>query len=180
MEVRAFNGLSRRILFAGATRAYLTTAGNHDAMKLTKQDWARIDSMMSGYIDRFAAALAAALGQRSLPQPGGHTLQPACSSPAVSGLDTICKTYDEVTCIQPGLGEWTLRAIKKASRGQPDSPFIGRITTVRRLMKWLTAHPEFVSSRILQPSANPPVPMPNRVRLRKGGRFVGPGQHPVA
>ena len=51
--------------------------------------------------------------------------------------------------LETGLSEWTLRAIKRASRGQPDSPFSGRLTTAARLSRWLESHPDFVPTSIL-------------------------------
>lgn len=62
-----------------------------------------------------------------------------------------CRKYSEVTAIAPGLSHWILAAIKRASRGQPDSPFVGRLTTVNRIIRWLDAHPEFVANRTMQP-----------------------------
>ena len=45
-----------------------------------------------------------------------------------------------------GLSRWTIHAMRKASRGQPDSPFRGRLTTAQWLMEWINRHPEFVAS----------------------------------
>lgn len=63
------------------------------------------------------------------------------------------KTYAAATA-ETGLSEWTLAAIKRASKGQPDSPFNGRIIDRVRLLKWLQAHPGFVATQILRPTAS--------------------------
>lgn len=57
----------------------------------------------------------------------------------MSTLDQLCKTYAEVQSIQPSLSRFILGAIKRASRGQADSPFRGRLTTPRQILKWLRA-----------------------------------------
>lgn len=44
-----------------------------------------------------------------------------------------------------------VQAVKKASEGQPDNPFSGRITTARRFNEWVLKHREFVASHWMRP-----------------------------
>jgi hypothetical protein len=57
--------------------------------------------------------------------------------------DKIYRTYAEASAAT-GLGVYTLKAIKLASIGKPGSPFTGRLTTQRRLLRWLEENPSFV------------------------------------
>jgi hypothetical protein len=47
-----------------------------------------------------------------------------------------------------GLSMWCISAIRKAGRMTGDSPFTGRITSLRAISAWLKRHPEFVPSKI--------------------------------
>jgi len=49
-----------------------------------------------------------------------------------------------------GVGRWTITAIRAASRGQPDCPWSGRFTTVRRIQDWIFNHPEFRAYKVLR------------------------------
>lgn len=74
-------------------------------------------------------------------------------------LDQICKTYAEVTALQPALSEWILKAIKSASHDaagepKPGCPFTGRITTPRRLLRWIEHNPGFVPNHHVRRSAD--------------------------
>lgn len=63
--------------------------------------------------------------------------------------DKVCRNYEDIKVVEPALTEWTLKAIKTASAGKPDSPFTGRLTTVRRLLRWLENNPAFVPSHFV-------------------------------
>jgi hypothetical protein len=71
----------------------------------------------------------------------------------------ILSTYAQVA-EATGLSEWTVSAIKVASRGQPDCPWVSRFTTSARIKKWLFAHPEFVPSYHHRKQPKPPLSSP--------------------
>lgn len=77
----------------------------------------------------------------------------------------FCNTY-AAAAEATGLSVWTLKAMKLAARGQPDSPFIGRLIEVERLKIWLRRHPEFVPSQTLRHLVPNPAPEP-RVKFAK-------------
>lgn len=85
--------------------------------------------------------------------------------------DKICRTYAAVTAIEPALSEWVLKAIKSASAGRSDCPFTGRLTTVRRLLRWLEAHPAFVPNHFV--NRRPPLPAGTPVPERSGQYRLG-------
>jgi hypothetical protein len=49
-----------------------------------------------------------------------------------------------------GLPLATVEAIKAATKGQPDSPFLGHYTTKRKLEAWILTHPEFEEQDVQQ------------------------------
>lgn len=63
--------------------------------------------------------------------------------------DKITRTAEEAGRLV-GLSRWTIQAIKKASKGAPDSPFAGRFTTPRKIREWLFSHPDFVATRYMR------------------------------
>lgn len=55
-----------------------------------------------------------------------------------------------------GLGEWVIRAIKKANKlfaaqGREPLIFTGRYSTPAKVSKWFDDHPDFVATRVLAP-----------------------------
>lgn len=89
-------------------------------------------------------------------------------------LDIICKSYLEVIRLQPGLTEHILKGIKCASFGQPNSPFTGRLTTPRRLLRWLEEHPDFVAEYYRRGWVKPGNAAPQGSREDQApGRFCG-------
>lgn len=87
--------------------------------------------------------------------------------------DRICRTYAAVTAIEPALTEWTLKSIKSASAGRSDCPFTGRLTTVRRILRWLEVNPAFVPSHFV--NRRPPVPEGTPKPERNGQYRLGLG-----
>lgn len=57
----------------------------------------------------------------------------------VDPLDILCMTNAQLRQIQPNLTEHVMRGIRAAC----DSPFRGGFVTVRWILQWLEAHPNF-------------------------------------
>lgn len=117
-------------------------------MPLTSSDIAKIRALIREEL--------AVLAAQSLTRPAPA----ASSSPrprAVSGPD-ICLNTHEAISAATGLTSYTIAMIKRASRGEPDSPFTGRITTARRLNRWVASHPQFVPTRVQKARNSPPYP----------------------
>jgi hypothetical protein len=110
-------------------------------MPLTRSDIAKIRDLIREEL--------AVLAAQSLVHSGGAGAKPPQVEQPPLGPDVQLQNYAAVTRAT-GLGRWTLGAIKRASRGEPDSPFTGRITTARRLNRWLADHPQFVPRRIYE------------------------------
>lgn len=65
------------------------------------------------------------------------------------GPDDLLGTASLVAAVCK-VSRWTVQAVIKASKGQPDSPFSGRYTTKARFNKWILDHPEFSASKVLR------------------------------
>lgn len=97
-------------------------------MSLTQRDLQVIDA-------RILAKLQELLGQ-AIARP---------QSPAFSPDERFCPNYAALKAAT-GLSVGMLQAIKRASRGKPDSPFRGRGAFPSHLTAWLAARPEFAPS----------------------------------
>lgn len=104
-----------------------------DSMALTKRDREEIQQMIAeGVRAQLRELLSGAVA-------------PAAPAAAVVPGEQFCASYAGLKTAT-GLSVGMLQAIRRASRGQPDSPFRGRGAFPSHVTAWLAARPDFAPS----------------------------------